>query len=111
MKGIDNKLIGEKIKARRQKLGLTQEQLAEQCEISVSFIAHIERGTKSLSLDTAVKISNAMHISLDYLLFNSANDYHLVLSALDSELANYSQEQIDRFLKIVKILLCHIEEI
>lgn len=40
---IDYYLVGEKIKEKRLKLGMTREQFAEKCDISVSYIAHIER--------------------------------------------------------------------
>ena len=46
MLNVDYYLVGSKIKEKRKSKGLTQEQLAEQCDISVSYIAHIERGTK-----------------------------------------------------------------
>ena len=86
MQTVDYTLVGEKIKSRRLKIGLTQEKLAEICDISVSYIAHIERGTKSLSLETAVKISNALDISLDYLLINEINNNSRIIKALESEL-------------------------
>ena len=71
MQTVNYTLVGQKIKDKRLKLGITQEQLAEKCDISVSYIAHIERGTKSLSLETAVKVSNALNVSLDYLVGRS----------------------------------------
>ena len=54
MKEINYVQIGQKIKNLRNEAGLTQEQMAERCEISTSFLGHIERGTRMLSLETAV---------------------------------------------------------
>ncbi|MBQ7008393.1 MAG: helix-turn-helix transcriptional regulator [Ruminococcus sp.] len=111
MQTIDYSLIGKKIKNKRVKLGLTQEKLAEKCDISVSYVAHIERGTKSLSLETAVKISNVLDVSLDYLLINEINDSGRIIKALESELDRCTPKQIERFIKISRLLLSNIDEI
>ena len=111
MQVINYKQVGEKIKAKRKKLGLTQEQLAERCDLSVSYIAHIERGTKSLSLETAVKISNVLRISLDYLLLDELIDSKRRLDAIGEELAQCSPEQCTLFLRLANLLLTHINEI
>ncbi|MBQ9908091.1 MAG: helix-turn-helix transcriptional regulator [Oscillospiraceae bacterium] len=111
MQTINYKLVGQKIKEKRNKLGMTQEQLAERCEISVSYIAHIERGTKSLSLETAVKISNTLGISLDYLILDEINMRSRALSAMDTELAKCEPKQAAAFLRLTRLLLTHINEI
>ena len=62
--------IGEKIRSRRVRLGLSQEQLAELCGITPSYVGHIERASRQLSLNTAISISTVLQISLDYLLLD-----------------------------------------
>ncbi|MBQ2433145.1 MAG: helix-turn-helix transcriptional regulator, partial [Clostridia bacterium] len=52
--------LGKRIREQRRALGLTQEQLAEKVGVSLSFIGHIERGSRKASLDTLVAICNAM---------------------------------------------------
>ncbi len=111
MQTVDYTLVGEKIKSRRLKIGLTQEKLAEICDISVSYIAHIERGTKSLSLETAVKISNALDISLDYLLINEINNNSRIIKALESELDKCTSKQIDKFIRLSRVIIENIDEI
>ncbi len=111
MQIVDYKAVWQKIKAKRQQCGMTQEKLAEQCDISISFIAHIERGTKSLSLETAVRISSALNVSLDYLLLDEINDNARILDALGSELSKYPPEQNEKFMRLARLLVAHIEEI
>ena len=111
MQVINYELVGQKIKAKRNALGLTQEQLAERCDISVSYVAHIERGTKSLSLETAVKISNALQISLDFLLIDEIPEQSRQFNALSSELAHCSPEESALFLRIARVLAAHMNEI
>lgn len=60
--------VGKKIRKYRKKQNLTQEQFAELCELSTNFIGIIERGEKRPSLDTFVKIANALDVSADMLL-------------------------------------------
>lgn len=40
----NKKLVGERIRCKRQRLNYTQENMAERLELSVKFIADIERG-------------------------------------------------------------------
>lgn len=62
-------LFGERLRGRRNAIGLTQEGVAEKIGISLRFYQMIERGEKSVSLDTLIRLSKALTISVDYLLF------------------------------------------
>lgn len=68
---MDYQLLGLNIRNYRVKLGWTQERLAREIGVSTSFIGHIERGSRTASLDTLVLICNAMNISADQLLGNN----------------------------------------
>lgn len=61
-------LIGENIRQYREKAALTQAQLAEKVGVGVSFISRIERGEKSMKLQTLRSIANALDTSCDALL-------------------------------------------
>ena len=60
--------IGQKLKAERERLGCTQEQVAEAIEITPAFVGHIERGERSMSLEKLIKFCNFYHVTIDYLL-------------------------------------------
>ena len=62
------KRIGRNIRAFRLQRDLTQEQLAERSGICPSFIGHIERGTRKLSVDSLCKIAGVLGCSVDALL-------------------------------------------
>jgi len=68
MNSIDYKAMGERIRAKRLQIGLTQEKLAEKVEISTSHIGEIERGTSICSLAVIVNIANALELNLDTLV-------------------------------------------
>lgn len=60
--------IGARIKAARERAGMTQEDLAAALEMSPTHISVIERGVKSPKLETLVNIANALKVSSDTLL-------------------------------------------
>lgn len=66
--GIDTSHIGKRLKEERKRLHRTQEEVAEAVELTPAFIGHIERGERSLSLDTLVKLCNYYGVTIDYLL-------------------------------------------
>ena len=51
------------IKERREQLGISQKELAEKVGISQSFLWDIEQGRSKPSIDTALKIAEALNIS------------------------------------------------
>ena len=51
------------IKEKREQLGISQKELAEKADISQSFLCDIEQGRSKPSIDTAVKIADALTIS------------------------------------------------
>jgi DNA-binding XRE family transcriptional regulator len=65
---FDRLVTGEnRVKVWRQKMDMTQRQLAEYAHVSQSQLAEIEKGTKTGSVDTLKKIAQALNISLDAL--------------------------------------------
>ena len=63
--------LGRKIKEVRRKQNMTQEYLAEKVDLSVSHVSNIETAKTKVSLPTLVEISNALGVSVDYLLMDS----------------------------------------
>ncbi len=57
------KSLSKTIKSKRQKLNLTQEQLAEKAGFHVNYIGGIERGTRNPSMESLVRIAKALEIS------------------------------------------------
>ncbi len=69
MRELDYKRIGQRIRQIRKVKGWSQGALAEKCGISMSFMGHIERGTRIMSLDTFVTICEALATRADELLW------------------------------------------
>ena len=71
---MDYKRLGTRIREERKKLNLTQAHLAEAIEISDTYMGAIERGERSLTLDTLVNLVNRLGVTVDYLLADSVSD-------------------------------------
>ena len=61
----DQTILGERLRERRQALGLTLKQVADDASLSVGFISQIERGITTPSLSSLVNVSRVLgqHVS------------------------------------------------
>ena len=85
---MDYKRLGERIREERLRLNLTQAQLAEAGDISTTYMGAIERGERSLTLDTLVRLVNRLGVTVDYLLSDS-------VSGTDSNIMEQFKQIID----------------
>lgn len=60
--------IGHRLRQKRNELGLTREQMAELADIGTGFYGQLEVGTSQMSIDTLIKLSRSMHVSMDYIV-------------------------------------------
>ena len=108
---IDYISLGQKIRAERQKNNLSQDQLAELCEISTSYLGHIERGSRKMSLETLITVANVLNISLDYLLADNLTQSNSLISLLNSQLQTVSPAKAEQLTRIIKVLSININEL
>ena len=81
---MDNREIGTRIRLARRDAGLTQEKLAEKIGVSTVFVSQLESGSRAPGLETLVKLSQTLHVSLDLLVLGGApgGDAEACLAAL-----------------------------
>lgn len=58
-----------RIRKAREDMGYTREQFAEKLDVSVSYMAELERGRTGISVKMLVKVCNVLGLSADYVLF------------------------------------------
>ena len=63
--------IGQRLRKRRQELHLTREKMAELADIGTGYYGQLEVGTSQMSIDTLIKISQAMHLPMEYIIFGT----------------------------------------
>jgi Predicted transcriptional regulators len=67
-KGMDNCVVGERIRGLRLERRMTREELAEAAELSTSFLYEIETGKKGFSAYTLGNLARALGVQTDYIL-------------------------------------------
>lgn len=60
-----------RIRKAREDMGYTREQFAEKLDVSVSYLAELERGRTGISVKMLIKVCNVLGLSSDYVLFGS----------------------------------------
>jgi transcriptional regulator with XRE-family HTH domain len=60
--------FGTRVRESRQKLGISQEELAARCELHRTYIGGIERGERNISLQNLFKIAEALETTASSLL-------------------------------------------
>ena len=83
---MDYEKMGLRIRKQRKEKGLTLEQLAEQVELSPSYMGHIERGTRVASVETLAKLCKALELDMHYVVFGYSSGYNARKIALLNDL-------------------------
>lgn len=105
---MDLKSIGKNIRLFRQEKKLRQEDLAEKAELSTNYIGMIERGEKALSLESLVKIVNALGVSADMVLSGVLDTgYKVKNSLLTEKLEKLSDEERKKIYDVIETMLRH----
>ena len=63
-----------RIRKARESMGYTRERFAEKLDVSVSYLAELERGRTGISVKMLIKVCNVLGLSADYVLFGTERD-------------------------------------
>ena len=72
--------IGARLKQARLSRHMTQNQLAEAAEISVSFLSNLENGRQAMNICTLITLLDILNVSADWLLNKRQHSTHYHLS-------------------------------
>lgn len=106
---MSNNQVGERIRELREIQNFTREALAEKVDISAKFLYEIEVGKKGFSADTLSRISRALSVSCDYIMFGEMNE-HRGNEKIICVLEMLEPKQVSKMQDIVKILyeMCNV---
>lgn len=100
---MDYKGLGDRIRIARTKLKMTQQQLVDTIDMSVNYLGKIERADRILSLETLVRIANALGTNIDSLLSDSVNvNSESLITEIDSFLVRMNKKEQAHIVNIVK---------
>jgi transcriptional regulator with XRE-family HTH domain len=57
-------MLGERIRAEREKLGWSQEKLAEKADLARNYIGNVERAEYKITVETLAKIAKALKLTV-----------------------------------------------
>lgn len=100
--------IGQNIRKYRLEKKLRQEGLAEKCSLSSNYIGLLERGEKTPSLETFIRILNALEVSADLVLVDVlSTGYTVKQSMLEEKLAQVSPEEREKIFDVIDVMIKH----
>ena len=70
--------IGDRLRARREKMGLTQKQTAKLLGISETYYGEIERGNRKLTIERILLVRKHLELDPTYLITGEHNSNQLM---------------------------------
>ena len=61
-------ILADNVRRLRTELGWSQEELAFECNLHRTFVAHVEREARNISIDNITKIAGALGVTVYQLL-------------------------------------------
>lgn len=102
MKELDYGKMGMRIRQVRKAKGWSQDELAKKCGISMSFLGHIERGSRIMSLETFVSICRALDAHADELLWGEAHPSGAMLDMINPSDRKSGSDSYSMYVRIMK---------
>lgn len=103
--------LGRQIRAAREKLHMTQEDLAAAVDYSVDHMSVIERGVKTPKLDKLIAIANVLGVATDYLLQEDLNTaVQLQASDVSEKIKSLPIERQRKALKVLDTLIDELKD-
>ena len=90
--------FGKRIRDERAKLGMTQEELADDLNISHGHLNKIEKGKEGCSIDLLLELSDFFGVSTDFLLVGKRIDSMEIKARLQGVISNLTGvlKELDR---------------
>ena len=91
--------VGARITEMRKQRGYTREKLSELADVSVQFLADIEKGRKSMTVATLKRIAAALLVPTDYIVNGTAeNGDNDGITSILNTLSDKNKKQAEKIL-------------
>jgi transcriptional regulator with XRE-family HTH domain len=106
MDNLLNKQIGQRIRGKREYIGLSREKFSEMIGISPQFLAEIEGGKKGMSSSTLYKMCVGLSTSADYIVLGREKENDIsgitdILRNLDADSLPFAEDIIKSFVMAI----------
>jgi len=100
------KLIGNRIRTLRKRMQLSQEQLAENVNLSSKYLGEIERGQVNFSVDIAVRLAEGLQVELaDLLDYQHEKSRGELISTINHLMQNANDDELKTIYRILNSVL------
>lgn len=98
-------LISKQLRDVRKIRGITQQELAELTDLSVPYISQIENNKTNLSLETFLRLTQALDISLSTFFepYSTSTDTEITELIVKIKENKYSKELAKEILKVIEL--------
>lgn len=105
---ILNLQVGARIRALREKLGMSRKELSERVDISEYFLVMIETGRKGASVATLSRFSDVLYTTLDFLIkgkseYADATEISSMLMNMDQPLIGEAERILRAYMNAMSI--------
>lgn len=105
---MDWQSVGKNIRKKRLAKSWKQSTLAEQVDLSDSYVGMIERGEKVPRLETFIHIANALDSTSDEILEGVLNKgYEVRMSEYIKQIGSLPKEEQNEIFEVIDVLLKH----
>lgn len=106
---MDYTVMGNNIRVFRKQKMITQETLAEICNITPVFVSQIENGMRKPSLETVCNIAEALEVRVDELIRDNT-EKRRSFDDFSDILSERTEDEIEFSYNILKSILDNIED-
>lgn len=92
---INYKKLGQKLKKMRIENNLTQENLAELCDLSTSYVSYIETGKRKLSFKTLEVLSK--HLKFEIELIDEDKKKEFAENRFNNRLKSFIKKELEPY--------------
>ena len=108
-KVLDLPGIGIRIRTAREKIGLTREQFAEAVDLSALYIGQIERGQRTMSLNTFVRILECLHVDPSAIIYGEQGEQQVDTSGVQTLLKKCNEREMKLAEEMLKLVLTYVK--
>lgn len=96
-----NAEVGKRINETRKRRGYSREKLSEMADVSVQFLADIEKGRKSMTIATLRRVAAALNVTTDYIVNGSETfSDNIPINTMLASLPQHYRSQAEKLLTV-----------
>lgn len=102
--------LRERLRTFREMRGLTQGELGTKAGMAAASVSHFETGQRVPSLDSLVKLADALEVSVDALLGRASEEKASQLDPVFMRASRASAQTLDTVRRVTEALLASMEQ-